>query len=132
MIVKSAEELAKATRERILVNDDKRQKIFAGIKKAYTEAHTSGNITPALKNATVTNKRRRGYSNPTAPLYATGQMAEGIFMGENDGTSIQIVARSHVLPSWHWSHRAKGIPKRRALNLEDITRIVGEALENPE
>ena len=114
--------------ERIGFTTESAQKIADNISSAFSDKIKSGQLTPTLKAKTIEAKKLKGYSNPQAPLYATGVLADSLSLGEHNNKTIEIVSNSKVLPSWHTNHRAKGVPKRIALNESELREVIDGAL----
>ena len=94
---------------------------------------SGGAVLPSLKPATLKAKTLKGYSNPSNPLLATGELADSLY-SEIDNNIIKILSDSHVLPSWHGAslyepdHLAENNPKREVINQELVDQIIEEEI----
>lgn len=95
----------------------------------------SGEVSPELSSKTIYQKTYRNYAQPSYPLYATGEMSEGVDVGEVTETSFEIVCESNVNPSWHGAsfyadNRNSYNPKREVISKEEFDTIIREEMEN--
>lgn len=117
-------------KKKIGFTPEKASRIAQAISEAFKSKIEAG-VQPSLKERTIQRKRNRSYERPETPLYATGEMAGSLALGNFDETSIEIISKSSVNPLWHIGlSRANGVPQREVLTANDFTDIITEALKN--
>jgi len=100
-------------------------KINESFLSAWSNAIKSGKVSPPLKASTIRAKQRKGYSSPEAPLFATGQFADGVETVV-EGLHVKFYGTSAVSPWWHL--RGQRLPQRKPLTSNEITQAITGAL----
>jgi hypothetical protein len=121
--------------EEIVFNEAVAKRISERVIALFRDQIKSGAVMPELKAATIALKRKLGRAFPEAPLYATGNLAESLFMASWNPLLISIDSNATVEPSWHFSeddrYRARGVPFRDPFaGLDDqIDAIIAEEMD---
>jgi len=110
--------------ERVKLTVDKAEEIGNRIGVDMQSKIIAGEATPILSRTTIQQKKRRGYSQPETPLFATGDYAarfSGEFVSDSE---MWLVNKSHVSPQWsRIIERTKSV-----LDISKLIQIVKEVL----
>lgn len=107
--------------------ESKKEEILGAVVEHWQNA-IDNNIPPALKARTEFLKKRQGLAKPTTPLYGSGDLYNGLALGEVTDRSVRILYKSKVNPAWHrGDHRARGVPKRDPLS--DRTTLLSKIIK---
>ncbi len=117
-------------------DETKARKVYERLNEIWKEKIGSGSVIPALKAQTVALKKKLGYSNPTAPLFGTGEMMDSLELAEFSESVLLIANNAKVDPSWHMnedaSRRGTNVPRRDPFSDVDLVEIIIQVLEETE